>query len=1213
MLRFPFSKASIGFGVLCVGILLLGVGTAETLQLVSAKPGLFDQKSGRSEMVVQRLPLKPEGVDRPPHVYDSADGPGKALVILLEFSDHPADSSHSPEIYSEMLFSAGTYPTGSMNDYYLENSYGVFGITGDVTRWYTASRPYAYYVSGNYGFGPYPNNSQKLAEEAVLLADPDIDFCQYDADSDGYVDALFVIHSGPGAEETGSLHDIWSHAWGTRSPVTVDGVSVWTYSMEPEEHNNGSMISIGVFCHEFGHILGLPDLYDTDYSSDGIGIFGLMGSGSWGGDGRSPDRPVHLCAWSKVRLGWIDPVQVSTDLFNHSILCFENIPGVYRLWTNGTSGHEYVLVSNRQKTGFDSKLPGSGLLIWHIDEGVLHNNDEKHKRVDLEEADGLNQLDVYADFNRGDAGDFFPGTTDNRAFDDDSSPNSRDYCGSPTGVAVRNMSKSEIVMTADLHVTGTLYPDIHLSAANHDFGSTLVNTTASWILTIGNQGETAVTVNSIQSNHPDFEISSLTLPLSISPRSSLDVSLFFTPSITGPVSGHFTIYSNDPDESLLYIPVSGCGDVSTNSPHLLLLETSHDFGEVPVGESAGWNLPLQNGGDVNVVVASIQSDCEAFRVTWPSFPLTVSPQETLFAVVTFEPSTSGHHTSHLTVVSNDDEGTVAVNATGVGLAPEIGVNPSFIEKILSGKETMIVEVSIHNKGTYPLSFEIVEMANWLNTAPLSGTVGIHQSMNVRVTLNSLSLSEGEYATDIVIHSNDPEHKTITVPVSVNVETAPVYVGCSISYAFPGDTVLIPIDMDNLTEKAIPVSGLEAEFHYDYSNFSHLRITPTERSKDMDSCIWNSPEAGRLILLISDTNGHTISPGTGPIAHIQFVVADSLNAGDGYWIEFEEVNLADEGGAPLPVVKVDGLVIIGCKGDMNCDGCINIVDIVYVVNIILGDANPTEAELWAADYNDDGIINIMDIVDMVNNICNSSSPSTREHIPAAEVTMKGLTTPSTGKLTLPILVRSTDEIVGIQMEIVYNPTQYDFCTVTPSERCHSMDMRWKDRSGLLTVLVFSLHAEGIQAGQGVLFSILGQMKAEVDAAESTFRIRNVLLVSRSGQSLPVECEEELRIQEANIPAGFVLMQNYPNPFNPTTQIAFQLSEIGGQPPPQTTLKIYNILGQEVKTLVDEGKVAGYYTVTWDGRDQFGRVAVNGIYFCTLTVGENAATKTMTLIR
>ncbi|MCK4328218.1 M6 family metalloprotease domain-containing protein [candidate division WOR-3 bacterium] len=364
------------------------------------------------------------------------------LVLLADFSDNEADTfSYPTSHYEDMLFSSGTYPTGSLRDYYLENSYGQLEITGTVSIWFRMPQPYTYYVDGQYGFGLYPHNVQRLVEDVVLAADPLIDFSLFDTDGDSYVDALAVVHAGPGAEWTGNPNDIWSHMWVTHYPILVDGVWVFAYSMDPESGK------IGVFGHELGHVFGLPDLYDTDGSSEGLGNWSMMAGGSWGGGGA---KPSHFDPWCKKELGFITPEVISTYLPSEVIPAVEFTPCVYKLWTEGTGSNEYFFVENRQKIGFDFYLPGSGILIYHIDEYQPNNNNEYHYKVALEQADGMYHLENNA--NRGDGGDPFPGTTDNRLFDATTNPSSQGYDGEETYVSVSEISDSDSLMTATLAV-----------------------------------------------------------------------------------------------------------------------------------------------------------------------------------------------------------------------------------------------------------------------------------------------------------------------------------------------------------------------------------------------------------------------------------------------------------------------------------------------------------------------------------------------------------------------------------------------------------------------------------------------------------------------------------------------------------------------------------------------------------------------------------------
>lgn len=443
------------------------------LYAVSLSPEVVEKlrKEGRLEEVVRQANLAREkGVWQPSTNPPLRAGKGgslggdtlKPIVICVDFDSN--QHTYETGKFDTLLFSQGfAFPTGSMRDYYLENSYGKLDVVGGVTGWYRMPHNYSYYVWGGYGYqGYYPHNVQKLTEDAVNAADPYVNFANYDYNHDGWVDALIIVHAGPGAEETADPDDIWSLKWSMTSTLHKDGVSLYDFDMDPEMHLGGALIDMGVFGHEFGHILGLPDLYDVDYSSEGLGRWSIMASGSWNNNGRTP---AHLDAWCKYKLGWIDIDTLTVNLTNVAIPQVETSPKAYRLWTSGGGGSEYFLVENRQKTGFDNYLPGAGegLLIYHVDENKSANSQEwcpedpnplLHYKVALEQADGEFRLEgCYSQANRGDAGDPFPGNKNKQAFDDTTIPGSRTYAGAKTQVSVWNISTSDSVMYANLDVT----------------------------------------------------------------------------------------------------------------------------------------------------------------------------------------------------------------------------------------------------------------------------------------------------------------------------------------------------------------------------------------------------------------------------------------------------------------------------------------------------------------------------------------------------------------------------------------------------------------------------------------------------------------------------------------------------------------------------------------------------------------------------------------
>ncbi|WP_339812931.1 M6 family metalloprotease domain-containing protein [uncultured Imperialibacter sp.] len=367
-------------------------------------------------------------------------GTRKVLVILIKYPD--LANTYTGTDFDDMMNEVNYNSTGSFRDYFLKVSDGELDVDADVFGWYTAENNYEYYGDEN-----GDNVARELVGEAIDAAEAaDVDFSIYDNDNDGFVDGVIIVHAGPGAEEGSQTQYIWSHRWTLPGSYgrTYDGVTFYDYMINPEIRQTDNMVGIGVFCHEFGHGLGLPDLYDIDDSngdSEGIGNWGLMAGAGWLNNERTPG---FMSAWSRAKLEWVSPTLIGSG--DYSLDPSVSSTTVYKIATNDPK--EYFLLENRQKTGQDAYLPGEGLAIWHIDDNKITNGDETHKLVDLEEADGLNGLDNET--NRGDAGDLYPGTSSNTLFDDTSNPNAKLYSGS-----VSNIQVSAIIEN-DLQVSFTL-------------------------------------------------------------------------------------------------------------------------------------------------------------------------------------------------------------------------------------------------------------------------------------------------------------------------------------------------------------------------------------------------------------------------------------------------------------------------------------------------------------------------------------------------------------------------------------------------------------------------------------------------------------------------------------------------------------------------------------------------------------------------------------
>lgn len=377
-------------------------------------------------------------------------GPVRVVVVLAEFPDRALPAG-AADRFRDLFFSDGTLPHGSVKDYFTDVSGGLITLTGEVVGPYVLPRPLAVYAGAENGTQPAEPNARTMAADALGPADADVDFTPYDNDANGYVDAYIVVHAGRGAEETGAAGDIWSHKWVLPAQRAVDDTLVYGYLTIPEDSK------IGVCAHELGHLLfGWPDLYDTDYSSAGIGDWCLMAAGSWGLGG---DRPVHPSAWCKATQGWVDVVNQTVDA-SVTVSDVKTSRTAYRLWKDAAVGNEYFLVENRLQTGFDTSLPGDGLLVWHIDDAVATNRDERHYKVALVQADGRRELE--GNTNQGDDGDPYPGASHNVALTDFSTPDSKSYAGSSTGVSITGIPEAADAMTVKLGVQGAQPPPMDL-------------------------------------------------------------------------------------------------------------------------------------------------------------------------------------------------------------------------------------------------------------------------------------------------------------------------------------------------------------------------------------------------------------------------------------------------------------------------------------------------------------------------------------------------------------------------------------------------------------------------------------------------------------------------------------------------------------------------------------------------------------------------------
>jgi len=422
---------------------------------------------------VLAIPSRP-GFAGPEPVYPAGvevAGPNKlkgygyceTVTVLMQFPDNRADTlARSPARFDSMLYSTGVYAglpyrQGSLNDFFLENSYSNYDVRGGIGggRWFLSQYNYSRYYDGNYML----STGGQLAEENVRQVDASVDFSQFDLNRDGHIDAMFMVHAGPDGADNGNVNCCWSHAipwfgYQTNDGVIIDGVTnVPEFAMVTEARET-TMCCIAVMCHELGHLVGLPDLYTGSRTDWGPGYWSLMSYGAWGAGGNTPWSPSHMDAWCKNEAGFVTPTLVTTNLYDVRIPDVETHPVCYKVWRNGRNTDTCFYLENRQQKGFDTPLPGAGLAIWHIDP----SRSGMWNAVDLEE-DSTFHLDhgfgyrpdphVYHQ-EMGDTSDVLPGNWNRVAFDSSTVPSSKDRNNRSTGVCVRNVRQVGDTIICDI-------------------------------------------------------------------------------------------------------------------------------------------------------------------------------------------------------------------------------------------------------------------------------------------------------------------------------------------------------------------------------------------------------------------------------------------------------------------------------------------------------------------------------------------------------------------------------------------------------------------------------------------------------------------------------------------------------------------------------------------------------------------------------------------
>jgi hypothetical protein len=428
-------------------------------------------------------------------------------------------------------------------------------------------------------------------------------------------------------------------------------------------------------------------------------------------------------------------------------------------------------------------------------------------------------------------------------------------------------------------------------------------------------------------------------------------------------------------------------------------------------------------------------------------------------------------------------------------------------------------------------------------------------------------------------------------------------------------ILLPINLVT----AQTVYGVQFDFFYDPVFFEVDSIITTPRTPDyvIYENIGDVPGEIRVVTfgvanepILSDTN-----------TAILYVVMsiDSLAPPGDYPIRiengWESIN-PDPNFPSLPLVTDSGIIQVDHLGDVNLDKRVDVADAVNIVGYILNNYTFTARQFATADVTKDNTVNVLDLVGVINLIFGIPlSPTAGQFIAGdlATVTLDYSDLPPGAEDVLMVRSELPEEIAGVQLEIRYDPAAVRLGEPALTDDVANMILSSKDNeNGKLTVLLYFKNPtrteDLIQPGQADLVSVPVRALTNVVAEdESQMKLSRALLSTAAAEAVRVKG------MDLPLPSTFVLHQNYPNPFNPTTNIEFSLGGTSDAALQHVTLDIYNILGQHVKTLLDNELVPGNYSVEWDATNSRGERVATGIYLYKLQVDQESKTKKMLFLK
>ena len=885
--------------------------TGAELQLLSTlKQGLYDQTAAargrnihanRDKMMTPNLKVN----------YQRFRG----LVILVNFNNKTFSYGNSTinNMFNQQNFSGytnknGQYVscTGSARDYFSDNSMGQFApqfdVVGPVTVNYSCTTPQG------------SNNVANIFVDACDAADALVNFSDYDSDGDGEVDIIYFIVAGYTSNFTGNNSGyLWPHQYwmDVYTSKKYDGVSLGRYSCSGEiygweSYGSINLDGVGTMVHEFSHALGLMDLYDTNYATNGQANdpdeWDVMAGAPYLNESRTP---AGYTIWERYRLGFSDNlVLIDQKRSGYTLQPVNTSNAGY--WLATQNDNEYFIIDNRQKTGWDAYIPGHGMTIYRVE----YNQQQWWYNTINADASHMYYEMVRAGNGTGSsASDPYPGSNNVRAVNNNTTPNLKTWSGISNDMGLSNITENNGVITFNV-VNGdgsTPPPQLSVNPSSLSMNAVVGQTVTKTFTVTGTNLTNAVNV-SISGNSA-FRVS----PTSVSVNDAANgktITVTYTPTAAGTQTATVTCSSNG--ASSVTVRVTG----TAATPQLSVNPSSLSM-NAQVGQSVTKTFTVTGTNLTNNVSVSVSGN-NAFSVS-PSSVSVSDAANGKTITVTYTPTAAGTQTATVTC-SSSGASSVTVNVTGTATpAPTITVDPASLS--FSGAAGQTYTKTFTVSGSNLSSYLTLTLNNGNGVYSITPTriTASQAASGATVTVTYAPTAAGTHNASITVSGGGASSKTVnlsgtaTPPPALTVNPSSLSFTGSVGNTY---TKLFTVTGTNLLGNvSIAVSGGNGAFSITPAN-----ITLSHAADGATVAVTYTPTA-------SGTQNATVT--------------------------------CTSNGASSVTVSLTGTASL--RGDVNGDGSVDPADISALINYLLNGITPS----GNADVNCDGSIDPADISALIN--------------------------------------------------------------------------------------------------------------------------------------------------------------------------------------------------------------------------------------------------------